>query len=221
MYSGYIFEKDYMKKEKTYWKCIRYNNDKCRGRAHTINNEVSFHKDDHNHTPNAEEIGVKKCISQIKEMSNQSELTPQQIIAQMPCSSRAVSAALPTINAMKKTVQRIRHRKNAPQANPTVLSELIIFEPYNMTLNNEQFLLYDSGVDDNNRILLFSTKNNLKILASEQSHWFIDGTFKSSPHLFTQILSIHAIKHKAFKVQIFSKHVKIAKFTCNFIVENS
>ena len=74
VYSGYIFEKDYMKKQKTYWKCIRYNTDKCRGRAHTKNNEVSFHKDDlHNHTPNNEEIGVKKCISQIKEMSNQIE----------------------------------------------------------------------------------------------------------------------------------------------------
>jgi len=38
-----------------------------------LNSEVTFHNDDHNHTPNAEEIGVKKCISQIKEMSNQSE----------------------------------------------------------------------------------------------------------------------------------------------------
>jgi len=63
-----------------------------------------------------------------------------------------------------------------------VLSELIIFESYNITLDYEQFLLYDSGVNDNNRILLFSTKNNLKILASEQSHWFIDGMFKLSPH---------------------------------------
>ncbi|KAE9522760.1 hypothetical protein AGLY_016869 [Aphis glycines] len=176
VYLGCIFEKNYLKKEKTYWKCIRYNTDKSRGRTHTKNSEVTFHNDDHNHTPNAEEIGVKKCISQIKEMSNQSESTPQQIIAQMSCSSTAVSAAaLPTINSMEKMIQRIRHRKNAPPANPAVLSELIIFESYNITLDYEQFLLYDSGVDDNNRILLFSTKNNLKILASEQSHWFIDG----------------------------------------------
>jgi len=73
----------------------------------------------------------------------------------MSCSSAAVSAALPTINSIKKMIQRIRHRKNAPPANPTVLSELIIFEPYNITLDNEQFLLYDSGVDDNNRIYYY------------------------------------------------------------------
>lgn len=66
---------------------------------------------------------------------------------------------------MKKPIQRIRHRKNALLANPTVLMELIIFERHNITLNNEQFILYDSGVDENNKILLFLTKNNIKILA--------------------------------------------------------
>ncbi|KAL4103954.1 hypothetical protein QTP88_019271 [Uroleucon formosanum] len=30
VYLGYIFGKDYVKNEKTYWKCIRYNNDKSR-----------------------------------------------------------------------------------------------------------------------------------------------------------------------------------------------
>jgi len=103
----------------------------------------------------------------------------------MSCSSQAVSAALPIVNAMKKTIQRIRHRKNAPPENRSMLSELIIFKPYNLTLDNEKFLLYDSGVDNNNRLLLFSTKYNLMILASQQSHWFIDGTFKSALHLFT------------------------------------
>ena len=87
----------------------------------------------------------------------------------MSYSSQAISAALPTINTMKKMIQQIRYRENAPPANPTILSELIIFEPYTITLNNEQSLLYDSGAYDNNKILIFSIKNNLKILASKQS----------------------------------------------------
>jgi len=85
-----------------------------------------------------------------------------------------------------------------------MLSELIIFEPYNITLNNERFLLYDSGVDESNRILILSKKNNLKIIASEQNNWFIDGTFKPSPHLFTQILSTHAIKYNAVLPLVFA-----------------
>jgi len=51
-------------------------------------------------------------------MSNQSELTPQQIIAQMPCSSRAVSAALPTINAMKKNGTTNKASKKCTTSKP-------------------------------------------------------------------------------------------------------
>jgi len=84
---------------------------------------------------------------------------------------------------MKKTVQRLRRCKNAPPVNPSTLAERIIIEPYTLTLSNHPFLLYDSGTansDDANRIILFTTEQNLKILVSDQSHWLIDGTFKSS-----------------------------------------
>ncbi|XP_022172326.1 uncharacterized protein LOC111035118, partial [Myzus persicae] len=59
------------------------------------------------------------------------------------------------------------------------------------------------GSDDVNRILLFSTEENLKIL-SDQYHWFIDGTFKSSPQLFTQLLTIHAIKYDTVLPLVFA-----------------
>jgi len=94
----------------------------------------------------------------------------------------------------EKIVQRIRRRENAPPSNPSTLAELILIEPYMRTLSNDPFILYDSGVGNDNRILLFSTDENLKILSSEQCHWFIDATFKSFPHLFTQILTIYDIK---------------------------
>lgn len=41
------------------------------------------------------------------------------------------------------------------------------------------------------RIVVFSTKENLKIMA-ESSDLFVDGTFKSTPALFYQMLSVHA-----------------------------
>jgi len=83
----------------------------------------------------------------------------------MSNSSQAISAAFPSIPAMKKTIQNIRHRKNAPPANPTTLNSLmfnlILFEPYTVTMNNEPFLLYDNVADDNNRIVLFSTEKTI------------------------------------------------------------
>lgn len=51
-----------MKKEKTYWKCIKYNTDKWHGRAHKKNSEVSFHKDNHNHTPMLKKLLLKNIL---------------------------------------------------------------------------------------------------------------------------------------------------------------
>jgi len=41
---------------------------------------------------------------------------------------------------------------------------------------------------------VFATKENLDLL-SKSDHWFADGTFKSCPPLFTQVYTIHVIKH--------------------------
>lgn len=206
IHAEYIFEKDYTKNEKTYWKCIKYNMYKCRGRAHTVNDEVILHKNTHNHTPNIIEISTKTIINELKKTaSSQVSSTPHQIITNTisTISSQAISGALPSVATMKKTVQRLKRCENAPPVNPSTLSEITIIEPYTFTLNNKPFLLYDSGSDDVNRILLFSTEENLKIL-SDQYHWFIDGTFKSSPQLFTQLLTIHAIKYDTVLPLVFA-----------------
>lgn len=51
---------------------------------------------------------------------------------------------------------------------------------------------------------MFSTDQNLKILVSDQCHWIIDGTFKSSPQLFTQLLTMHAIKYDTVLPSVFT-----------------
>jgi hypothetical protein len=93
---------------------------------------------------------------------------------------------------MKRTIQRARQQNNLPLANPTSLTELELPERYTQTINGHPFLLYDSG-PSNDRILLFSTQRNLDLMA-RCNHWYADGTFKASPHLFTQIYTIHAVE---------------------------
>ena len=51
-------------------------------------------------------------------------------------------------------------------------------------------LLYDNA-SDQRRVIILATSDNLTILA-ESSSWYLDGTFKSSPQLFYQILILHA-----------------------------
>lgn len=54
------------------------------------NSEVSFHKDNHNHTPGAEEIVVKKYISQKKCKIKVSQLH-YKLLLKMSCSFEVVS----------------------------------------------------------------------------------------------------------------------------------
>lgn len=74
VHAEYIFEKDYTKNEKTYWKCIKYNMYKCRGRAHTVNDEVILHKNTHNHTPNIIEISTKTIINELKKTASSQKM---------------------------------------------------------------------------------------------------------------------------------------------------
>ena len=52
--------------------------------------------------------------------------------------------------------------------------------------------MFDSGIGDAERILIFATQQGLQLLA-DYDHWFMDGTSKLCPQIFFQIYSIHAL----------------------------
>jgi hypothetical protein len=76
---------------------------------------------------------------------------------------------------------------------PLSLVELIIPDRYSKTRTGEDFLLFDSG-SSVDRILIFSTRKNLQLLAQSR-HWYSDGTFKVVPPLFDQLYTIHGVKY--------------------------
>ena len=42
------------------------------------------------------------------------------------------------------------------------------------------------------RVIVFATEENVKELARAKT-WFLDGTFKTAPNIFLQLLTIHGI----------------------------
>ncbi|KAL8608720.1 hypothetical protein ACOMHN_065664 [Nucella lapillus] len=52
------------------------------------------------------------------------------------------------------------------------------------------FLLANDGDDD--KMLLFSTDKNLEILSASRD-FYMDGTFSVSPHLFSQLYTLHVM----------------------------
>ena len=74
-------------------------------------------------------------------------------------------------------------------ANGANVSELPL--EYQRTCTNEQFLIFDGGQGDAERIFIFVTNQSLQLLSLSQN-WFGDGTFKACPQIFFQIYTIHA-----------------------------
>lgn len=59
-----------------------------------------------------------------------------------------------------------------------------------MTYDQEKFLLDDSGEDDNERVIIFSTEKNIELMNSSPN---CDGTFAVSPIIFYQQYTINVV----------------------------
>ena len=83
---------------------------------------------------------------------------------------------LPQINYLKRTIHSQRKYNDFF---PTSLSREdmpVLPKRYHVTKKTgEQFLIFDSGVGHDERILIFATQNGIYFLFNN-SHWFMDGT---------------------------------------------
>lgn len=173
VHENFLYEKNYEKSGTTYWGCMDYRTNKCRGRVSTSGEEVKTSCSAHNHLPDLEKVGARRIVSAIQEKAITNICQPtRRLIAETAISeSTAINAALPSIPALKKVVQRARKAVNAPPATPTSFKDLIIPEIYTRTHQDEEFLLYDTGVDDPKRIIIFATQHNISLLAEPGCHW--------------------------------------------------
>ena len=64
-----------------------------------------------------------------------------------------------------------------------------------MTGTVERFLLFNSGVGDVNRMLVFATDDGIDMLANS-SQWFGDGTFKLCPQIFPSDITHALVNHE-------------------------
>lgn len=74
--------------------------------------------------------------------------------------------------------------------NPGHRSELLLINPWNLTIDGRNFVLADDGVQD--KILIFGTRSNLEKLLNA-TEIFMDGTFRVTPTIFSQMYTLHAV----------------------------
>jgi hypothetical protein len=133
---------------------------------------------------------VRQVITDVREGAKTNQ-NPLVIIAEATNVDPAAQHALPSKALLKRQIKRIRKSESGIPAIPTSINELVIPDSFKRTLNNDNFLAYDSGPEDAERILIFTTAVNLDFL-KKSSNWYVDGTFKASPNLFEQVLTVHA-----------------------------
>jgi len=172
---------------KNVWYCVKQREEKCCGRLYTANNEVLQVNDNHNHAPDIAKIHALEIKSKIKVAAQTTSEHPQVILAS--CTEGiggSVSAQLPLIRTLKRTIRRDRVRVNNSHPIPTSLLTLHIPHKYTRTATDENFLLFDSG-PSTDRILIFGTSGSIRHMESSPQ-WFADGTFKVAPQLFDQVI---------------------------------
>ena len=81
--------------------------------------------------------------------------------------------------------------KRPKMAEPTLLTGFELPLALQKTHDGEQFLLHNSGPQDENRVIVFATLPGLD-LQSLSDDLFCDGTFSTAPYVFNHIYTIHA-----------------------------
>lgn len=189
LYGGFLHREDRKQNNTIYWRCVESS---CKGRIITINGEIKSQpkENSHNHVPDPCKIQCKMAVNKIKEAAVHTQNTPHDIISTVQIVP-GVAGAIPSVHHLKHTIRRVRTRNQCAPPIPKTVSDLKIADEYTKTIKGEQFLIFDSGASQD-RILIFSTENNLKLM-DQSTNWLVDGTFKTVPSLFYQLFTIHVL----------------------------
>lgn len=191
LHDGYRLRRDrVMADGGTSWRCSRKD---CSGRVKVSQHDIVVVVSEHNHAPGPDRNEAHKVVVEIRRRAVTTVEKPRQIIQQTTAAvPLEVASHLPEYTASQRMIQRQRKRHAVPYGPVNSLADIVIPDSLKQTTRNEDFLLWDSGDDDEKRILMFGTLANLELL-QQHHHWFIDGTFKVAPTIYYQVFTIHAL----------------------------
>lgn len=117
----------------------------------------------HLHVPDARKVEIYRCAKELKRKAAEEPTTSRDIVGQITSNANeAVKPILPPVEQMLLSVRRTRAKNLVPK-NPNNLKELVITNEFTKTIDGKQFLLYDSGPNDQ-RLIILSTEENLKFI---------------------------------------------------------
>jgi len=145
----------------------------------------------HNHLPTSElkEIMNHREVLKTEAMSGSLNKPRRMIRSANHELSAEVIAQLPSTDASRQAINRIRSSNVDGGVNPTCRENVSISRELQTTFNGMKFLFEDT--QDGDRVLVFTTTDNLNIMRKNLD-WLVDGTFSIAPKIYTQLFSFHA-----------------------------
>ena len=177
-----------------YWACT--NRETCKARIITnfdVEESIIVYKSAiHTHIGNPYCETVRQATEIIKTIAKENpNQAPSSIVQEAIREIRDVDVLVDVSErtALLKMVNR--YQNSTRPALPSHVQNCIIESPYNLTYTGNEFLRFDSGPFDANRVIIFYSDLGLKSIA-RSNQLYADGTFDTVPRLFFQLYTIHA-----------------------------
>ena len=189
----YVFKKN-LTNDITSWECELRRKGECRASIKLGALDIFVGQmHEHTHPPSQAKCGLTNLKAGIKRRATNSSDTKRQILATEAVNiPQTVAVNMPLTDSIRRNI-RLQRQNRQQYPNP-IAREAVPELPaeYRQTATGEQFLIHDSGVGDENRILIFGSVQALELLG-QSLHWFSDGTFKVCPEIFYQLYTLHAL----------------------------
>lgn len=147
----------------------------------------------HTHQPDI--TRKQKLINDVKykQMAESTKENPRDIMINVQkCDDEDVVVKNSNYENIRQVISRVRKEKSGYGANAKTLDTIIIPDNLKNTYRGSLFYYSNSGVNDPNRVLIFTTDENLRLL-EKHGDWYCDGTFSITPVLFYQLYTIHIV----------------------------
>lgn len=184
--ADFVSKKNKKTQTKIYWRCWRKD---CRASVVTNLQLDVLSSAEHNHGPDDAVLKHDKAREGIKRSIRRD---PSQGLKKAytryvrDCREEDVEDT-PSYHRLKSALKRARQSLMPPL--PTAIDDVRIRGKWGRTLSGERFL---QRCDNDWGIAVFTTKKNLEVLAQCEVV-FMDGTFRTAPHPYTQMFTVHGL----------------------------
>ncbi len=210
---NYLFNLDRTSGGVNYWRCRTRG---CRAKCIVNSENLLTTKNEHSHAPlSDEELEKMKTLASLKNSSRMSGDRTQNVVTrQLVNLNNEVIQIMPKERSLSRAVQR--ERANELSNIIPTLPEI----PERLWNNSrgECFYQRDSGYGDINRHVIFMSDFQKNVLKKAKT-WIIDGTFKSVPNQFHQLVTIQGLYLGKFWPCIHALMVNKSEMAYNLLFE--